>query len=79
MSDKRTAKLHFAQLVSGMVSDWFVLKPATLLQYLLRMALTDELFPANPEMPAVAMTDHGNLYGDPDLVLHPRHLNQHAN
>ena len=33
-------------LVSGMVSDWFVLKPAPPLQYLLRMALTDELFPA---------------------------------
>ena len=29
-----------------MVSDWFVLKPAPPLQYLLRMALTDELFPA---------------------------------
>jgi hypothetical protein len=33
-------------LVSGMVSDWFVLKPATPLQYLRRMVLTHELFPA---------------------------------
>ena len=33
-------------LVSGMVGDWFALRPATPLQYLRRMALTDELFPA---------------------------------
>ena len=33
-------------LVSGMVSDWFGLKPGTPRQYLRRMALTHELFPA---------------------------------
>lgn len=33
-------------LVSGMVSDWFSLRAATPLQYLRRMALTHELFPA---------------------------------
>lgn len=33
-------------LVSGMVSDWFELRAGTPLQYLRRMALTDELFPA---------------------------------
>ncbi len=33
-------------LRSGMVSDWFELRAATPLQYLRRMALTHELFPA---------------------------------
>ena len=33
-------------LVSGMVSDWFGLRAGTPLQYLRRMALTHELFPA---------------------------------
>lgn len=33
-------------LVSGMASDWFALRPGTPLQYLRRMALTDQLFPA---------------------------------
>lgn len=33
-------------LVSGMVSDWFGLRPATPLQYLRRMRLTHQLFPA---------------------------------
>ena len=33
-------------LVSGMVGDWFELRAGTPLQYLRRMALTHELFPA---------------------------------
>ncbi len=33
-------------VVSGMVSDWFGLKPGTPMQYLRRMALTHALFPA---------------------------------
>jgi hypothetical protein len=33
-------------LVSGLVSDWFPLRPATPLQYLRRMSLMHELFPA---------------------------------